>query len=257
MEGEKVIYGIYPVLEAIKSEARDISEIIIAYQKKGKDISEIKTLARNKNIKLSLRNKQRIDTLSGTWKHQGVVAIVSAKRFVEIEDLVHISLEKRSDPILLILDGITDPQNLGSIIRSAEALGVEGIILPKNRAVGVTPAVARTSAGALEYMKMARVINISRTIEYLKKKGFWIVGADEKVKTPIYNQNLNGPLGVVMGNEKEGIKKLVKEKCDILISIPMKGRINSLNVSSASAIIIYEILRQRVKIHNKKVDKNI
>lgn len=246
MEGEKVIYGIYPVLEAIKSEARNISEIIVAYQKKGREINTIKTMARNKNIKLSLGDKQRIDTFSGTLKHQGVVAIVSDMRFIEIEDLVNISLKKSKDPILLILDGITDPQNLGAIIRCAEALGVEGVILPKNRSVGITPSVARTSAGALEYMKIARVINIARTLEYLKTKGFWIVGADEKVKKPIYDQNLNGPLGVIMGNEKEGIRKLVKEKCDILISIPMKGKINSLNVSTAAAIIIYEILRQRI-----------
>lgn len=247
MEGEKVIYGIHPVLEAIKSKERGISKIIVAYQKKGGDIDRIKTLAKERRIKVSLRDKQRIDELAGTSKHQGVVALVADKGFIEIEDLVSISLEENREPVLLILDGITDPHNLGAVARCAEALGIEGIILPKDRAAGITPAAFKSSAGALEYIRIARVTNLARALEYLKDKGFWIVGADEKAKRPLYDQKLDGPLGIVMGSEKEGIRRLIREKCDFFISIPMKGEINSLNVSTASAIIIYEILRQKIK----------
>lgn len=247
MESEKVIYGIHPVLEALKSNKRNISKIILAYEKKGLDIEKVKTLAKKRHIKVSQRDKKRIDELAGTSKHQGVVAVVTGKSFEELEDLVSISLEKSSEPLLLILDGITDPHNLGAVLRSAEALGVEGVILPKDRAAGITPAVAKTSAGALEHIRIARVTNLARTLEYLKDKGFWIVGADEKAHKPLYEKSLSGPLGIIMGSEEEGIRRLIRKKCDFFISIPMKGEINSLNVSTASAIIIYEILRQKIK----------
>jgi 23S rRNA (guanosine2251-2'-O)-methyltransferase len=257
MEGEKIIYGINPVIELLRSRSREISKIILSYQKKGKDVEIIKTLAKERNIKLSLRNRDKIDAIAGTMRHQGVVALVSEKTFLEVEDLVELSFEDNKEPVLLILDGITDSHNLGAVIRSAEALGVAGIVIPKDRSAGITASVGKSSAGAVEHMKIAKATNIARTLEYLKKKGFWIYGADEKSKKDVYYQSFNGPVGLVMGNEKEGIRTLVQEKCDFLISIPMKGRTGSLNVSTASAIIIYEIFRQRVKNKEEKsIDKD-
>jgi len=256
MESEKVIYGIYPVIEALKSDSRGVSKILLSFQKKGKDIDTIKTLAQGKKIKLSLRNREQIDRVAGTTNHQGVVALIADRKFFALEDIVETCFQEKKDPVFLILDGITDSHNLGAIIRCSEVLGVDGILLPKDRSADITPLVSKTSAGAVEYMKIARITNVARAIDYLKEKGFWVYGADQDADKQLFNQDLRGPVALVLGNEKEGMRPLVKEKCDILISIPMKGKINSLNVSAASAVLSYEILRQRLKNKEEKsIDK--
>ena len=190
-------------------------------------------------------DKSLLDNMSETGKHQGVIAITAAYDYAEVDDILRDAKEKGEDPFIVILDNIEDPHNLGAIIRSAHQAGAHGIIIPKNRAVGLTATVARTSAGALNYIPVAKVTNISQTIESLKKEGIWFVCADMDGEI-MYNLNLKGPIGVVIGSEGDGVSRLVKEKCDFIASIPMKGQIDSLNASVAAGILCYEIVRQRM-----------
>ena len=186
-----------------------------------------------------------MDNISETKKHQGVIAIVAPYNYSTIDDIINYAKNKNEEPFILILDGIEDVHNLGSIIRTAETAGVHGIIIPKRRAASVNATVAKTSAGAIEYMKIARVNNLNDTIKKLKEEGLWIIGTEMNAKTKYYNQDLKGPIAIVIGNEGTGISSLVKKNCDILINIPMKGKINSLNASVSTGIILYEALKQR------------
>ena len=178
--------------------------------------------------------------------HQGVVAVVPPFNYCEIEDILDIAKEKGEDPFILVLDGIEDPHNLGSIIRTAETAGVHGIIIPKRRTVSVNATVAKTSAGATAYVKVARVNNINDSIRKLKDAGLWVIGTDGEAKTEYYNQDLKGPIAIIIGSEGFGMSKLVKENADILIKIPMKGQINSLNASVSAGIVMYEVVKQRI-----------
>ena len=189
--------------------------------------------------------KERLDQMSETGKHQGVIAVTAAYDYAEVEDILNKAREKGEAPFVVILDNIEDPHNLGAIIRTANLAGAHGVIIPKNRAVGLTATVARTSAGALNYTPVARVTNIARTIEELKKEGLWFVCADMG-GTSMYQLDLKGPMGLVIGNEGEGVSRVVKEKCDFVASIPMKGDIDSLNASVAAGVLAYEIVRQRL-----------
>lgn len=188
--------------------------------------------------------KERLDQLSETGKHQGVIAIAAAYEYAEVEDILQAAREKGEPPFIFLLDNIEDPHNLGAIIRTANLAGAHGVIIPKNRAVGLTATVARTSAGALNYTPVAKVTNLAKTIEDLKKEGLWFVCADMG-GTVMYQLDLKGPIGLVIGNEGEGVGRLVKEKCDMIASIPMKGDIDSLNASVAAGVLAYEIVRQR------------
>ena len=183
--------------------------------------------------------------MSETGKHQGVIAIAAAYEYAEMDDIFNLAGEKGEDPFVILLDNIEDPHNLGAIIRTANLAGAHGVIIPKNRAVGLTATVARTSAGALNYTPVVKVTNLSQTIEDLKKRGMWFVCADMDGET-MYKLNLKGPIGLVIGNEGEGVGRLVKEKCDFVASIPMKGDIDSLNASVACGVLAYEIVRQRL-----------
>ena len=189
--------------------------------------------------------KERLDQLSETGAHQGVIAQVAAYEYASVEDILAKAREKGEDPFIFILDNIEDPHNLGAIIRTANLAGAHGVIIPKRRAVGLTSTVAKTSAGALNYTPVAKVTNISKTIEDLKKQGMWFVCADMD-GTTMYDLNLTGPIGLVIGNEGSGVGRLVKEKCDFVASIPMKGDIDSLNASVAAGVLAYEIVRQRM-----------
>lgn len=189
--------------------------------------------------------KERLDQISETGKHQGVIAISAAYDYAEVDDILAKAEEKGEAPFIIILDGIEDPHNLGAIIRTANQAGAHGIIIPKRRAVGLTPTVARTSAGAINYTPVAKVTNITQTIKDLKDKGMWFVCADMD-GTPMYDLNLTGSIGLVIGNEGEGVSKLVKENCDMIAKIPMKGDIDSLNASVATGVLAYEIVRQRL-----------
>ena len=191
-------------------------------------------------------DKERLDQMSETGKHQGVIAVAAAYEYAEIEDLFALAEKKGEAPFFILLDNIEDPHNLGAIIRTANLAGAHGVIIPKNRAVGLTATVARTSAGALNYTPVAKVTNLARTIEDLKEKGMWFVCADMG-GTTMYDLNLTGSIGLVIGNEGEGVSRLVKEKCDMIASIPMKGDIDSLNASVAAGVLAYEIVRQRIK----------
>ena len=183
--------------------------------------------------------------MSETGKHQGVIAVTAAYDYAEVDDILNKAREKGEAPFVVLLDNIEDPHNLGAIIRTANLAGAHGVIIPKNRAVGLTATVARTSAGALNYTPVARVTNIARTIEELKKEGLWFVCADMG-GTSMYQLDLKGPIGLVIGNEGEGVSRMVKEKCDFVASIPMKGDIDSLNASVAAGVLAYEIVRQRL-----------
>jgi 23S rRNA (guanosine2251-2'-O)-methyltransferase len=204
----------------------------------------IKRLAKTKDIFVKYVAKERLDQLSETGHHQGVIAMAAAYEYAEVEDILENARQKGEAPFVFLLDNIEDPHNLGAIIRTANLAGAHGVIIPKNRAVGLTATVARTSAGALNYTPVARVTNLSKTIEELKKEGLWFVCADMGGET-MYRLNLTGPIGLVIGNEGEGVSRLVKEKCDFIASIPMKGDIDSLNASVAAGVLAYEIVRQR------------
>ena len=190
--------------------------------------------------------KERLDQISETGKHQGVIAVSAAYEYAEVEDILAAAEAKGEPPFIIILDGIEDPHNLGAILRTANQVGAHGVIIPKRRAVGLTPTVARTSAGAINYTPVAKVTNISNTMKELKDKGMWFVCADMD-GTVMYDMDLTGPIGLVIGNEGEGVSQLVKKNCDMVASIPMKGDIDSLNASVATGVLAYEILRQRMK----------
>lgn len=189
--------------------------------------------------------KEKLDQLSETGKHQGVIAMTAAYNYAEVEDILEAAREKGEPPFLVLLDNIEDPHNLGAIIRTANLAGAHGVIIPKNRAVGLTATVARTSAGAINYTPVAKVTNLARTIENLKKEGIWFVCADMG-GTQMYDLDLKGAVGLVIGNEGNGVSKLVREKCDFIASIPMQGNIDSLNASVAAGVLAYEIVRQRM-----------
>ncbi|MBI4377876.1 MAG: 23S rRNA (guanosine(2251)-2'-O)-methyltransferase RlmB [Nitrospinae bacterium] len=247
LKGESILYGINSVLEALRSGERNFIKIVIAAGTRGKSIHEIESLARSKNITIERGSSNSdLKNISGTEKHQGVVAVVSQRKEISLHELIEQLYERDSKPVVAILDGIEDPGNLGAIIRSAEALGIGGIIIPKDRAAGLTPVVAKRSAGAVEYIPIIRVTNISDSIGELKKRGFWVVGVELGAEKNCFSFSYNDPIAVVFGGESRGMRRLTKEKCDYLVSIPMKGKVSSLNVSAACSIIFYEILRQRL-----------
>ena len=239
-----IIEGRNPVLEVIES-GRPINKIYIAKGQKEGSIKKIIGSAKDKGIILSYVDRHKIDQLSESDNHQGVMAFVAPYAYKELEVLLEEISSSEQAPFLIILDEINDPHNLGSIMRTANAVGAHGIIIPKRRAVGLTPVVAKTSAGAIEYVPVCRVTNISRTIDYLKEKNIWVAGADMAGTSSHFQANLKGPLALVMGNEGTGISRLVKEKCDFLIHIPMVGEVSSLNASVAAAVIMYEAFKQR------------
>ena len=206
----------------------------------------IKREAKKNDTMVKYVTKERLDQMSQTGKHQGVIAVIAAYDYAEVEDILQKAREKGEAPFIFLLDNIEDPHNLGAIIRTANLAGAHGVIIPKNRAVGLTATVARTSAGALNYTPVAKVTNLSKTIEELKKEGMWFVCADMG-GTSMYQLDLKGPMGLVIGNEGDGVSRLVREKCDFIASIPMKGDIDSLNASVAAGVLAYEIVRQRLQ----------
>ena len=231
------------VLELLKSD-KDINKIFVERGEKHGSINEIVARAREAKVVLVEVEKSKLDLYAEN--HQGVVAIVPPFNYCEIEDILEVAKEKEEDPFVLILDGIEDPHNLGAIIRTAETAGVHGIIIPKRRTAQVNSTVAKVSAGATTYVKVARVNNIVDSIRKLKDAGLWVIGTDGDAETMYYNQDLKGPLAIVIGSEGFGMGKLVKENADILIKIPMKGEITSLNASVSAGIVIYEAVRQRM-----------
>ena len=242
---EFTIEGRNAVIEAYRA-GRPIDKLFILDGCQDGPILTIKREAKAKQTPVKFVTKERLDQLSETGKHQGVIAYAAAYEYATVEEILDNARQKGEAPFLFLLDNIEDPHNLGAIIRTANLAGAHGVIVPKNRAAGLTAVVAKTSAGALNFTPVARVTNLAKTIEELKKEGIWFVCADMG-GTTMYDLNLKGPIGLVIGNEGEGVGRLVKEKCDRVASIPMKGDIDSLNASVAAGVLAYEIVRQRLQ----------
>ena len=242
---EFTIEGRNAVIEAYRA-GRPIDKLFILDGCQDGPILTIKREAKAKQTPVKFVTKERLDQLSETGKHQGVIAYAAAYEYATVEEILDNARQKGEAPFLFLLDNIDDPHNLGAIIRTANLAGAHGVIVPKNRAAGLTAVVAKTSAGALNFTPVARVTNLAKTIEELKKEGIWFVCADMG-GTTMYDLNLKGPIGLVIGNEGEGVGRLVKEKCDMIASIPMKGDIDSLNASVAAGVLAYEIVRQRLQ----------
>ena len=241
---ELKIEGRNPVIEAYRS-GKTIDKLFVLDRCQDGPVKTITREARKQHTIISYVSKERLDQLSETHHHQGVIAIAAAYDYASVDDILAKAREKGEAPFIFLLDGIEDPHNLGAIIRTANLAGAHGVIIPKHRAVGLTATVARTSAGALNFTPVAKVTNLGATMDELKKEGLWFVCADMKGEV-MYRQNLTGPIGLVIGNEGEGVSRLVREKCDFTASIPMKGDIDSLNASVAAGVLAYEIVRQRM-----------
>ena len=241
---ELTIEGRNAVLEAFRA-GKPIDRLFILDGCQDGPVKSILREAKKHDTIITFVPKERLDQMSDTGHHQGVIAYGAAYEYAEVEDMLKAAEEKGEPPFLILLDGIEDPHNLGAIIRTANLAGAHGVIIPKRRASGLTATVARTSAGALNYTPVAKVTNLAATIEDLKKRGLWFVCADMGGES-MYRLNLTGPIGLVIGNEGEGVSRLVKEKCDMIASIPMKGDIDSLNASVATGVLAYEIVRQRL-----------
>ena len=241
---ELKIEGRNPVIEAYRS-GKTIDKLFVLDGCQDGPVKTITREARKQHTIISYVSKERLDQLSESHHHQGVIAIAAAYDYASVDDILAKAREKGEAPFIFLLDGIEDPHNLGAIIRTANLAGAHGVIIPKHRAVGLTATVARTSAGALNFTPVAKVTNLGAAMDELKKEGLWFVCADMKGEV-MYRQNLTGPIGLVIGNEGEGVSRLVREKCDFTASIPMKGDIDSLNASVAAGVLAYEIVRQRM-----------
>lgn len=239
-----MIEGRNAVLEALRSDTV-IDKIFVLDGSMDGPIRTIIREAKKQNLMIDFVKKERLDQLSETGKHQGAIAYIAAYEYATVDDILEVAKEKGEDPFIFILDGIEDPHNLGAMIRTANLAGAHGVIIPNRRAVGLTATVAKASAGAINYTKVAKVTNINQTIDALKEVGLWFVCADMDGEE-MYRLNLKGPIGLVIGNEGEGVSNLTKKKCDFVASIPMKGNIDSLNASVACGVLAYEIVRQRL-----------
>ena len=238
-----IIEGRNPIIEALKNN-RPIEKIMVNKASKEGSIKKILAMAKENKVIIQEVDRHKLDEMSESHAHQGVIAITSDYRYYDLDEILDIPKEKGEDPFFIILDGITDPHNLGSIIRTADAVGAHAVIIPKRRSVQITPIVAKASAGAVEYLPVCKVTNIVNTIKTLKENGLWIAAVDMDGQT-FYQQKLGGPLGLVVGSEGEGISRLVKQNCDFTVSMPMSGNVTSLNASVAGGILLYEVYRQR------------
>lgn len=238
-----LIEGRNPVLEALKS-GREIDKLFVQSGQTEGSIKQIIAIARDKRILIKEVDKAKLDRMSATKSHQGVIASAALYKYYEIDDILEIARQKGEDPFIVILDEITDPQNLGSILRSCDGAGVHGVIIPKRRAASLTPIIGKISAGAVEYVPVAKVTNINQTMEYLKEKGLWIAGADVTGEA-YYEKDMTGPLAIVVGSEGKGLSRLVKDNCDFIVGIPMVGKISSLNAAISCAVLIFEAKKQK------------
>ncbi len=240
---ENQLEGRNAILEALRN-GRDMEKLMVIKGSAEGTIKRIIAQASKKGVVIQEVSRQKLDELSQTKNHQGVIAVVSAHNYATVEEILEYAQSKGEPPFIVILDGITDPHNLGAIIRSAECAGAHGIIIPKHRSVGLNATVGKTSAGAIEYMPVARVTNIVKTMEQLKKQGLWFACADMK-GLDYFDTDMKGAIGVVIGSEGDGVSRLVKENCDFTVAIPMYGKIASLNASVAAGLLLYEVVRQR------------
>ncbi len=240
-----IIVGINPIREALRA-GRPIQRLLIAEQRKrDRDVAEIIRLARERGIEIRITSRDALNREYQDSHHQGVIAVAAARAYAMLEDILQIPAQRGEPALFLILDSIEDPRNLGAILRTADAAGVHGVIIPERRAAGLTEAVAKTAAGALEYVPVVKVVNIVNTLEELKKAGVWITGAEAGSETVYWDADFERPTALVLGGEDKGVRRLVKEHCDYLVSLPLMGQISSLNVSVAAGTLLYEVRRQR------------
>ncbi|MHA6481174.1 23S rRNA (guanosine(2251)-2'-O)-methyltransferase RlmB [Paenibacillus sp. strain BS8-2] len=241
---EEIIAGKHPVLEALRS-GREINKIWIAEGSQKSMTAPITAEAKKLGIVVQFVDKRKLDAMAAGVAHQGVIAQAAAFDYVEVEDILAIAQERGEIPFILVLDEIEDPHNLGSILRTSECTGVHGVIIPKRRSASLTATVLKTSAGAAEHVAVARVTNLAQTIEKLKESGVWVAGTDVSAAQDVYKSKFDMPLAIVIGNESKGMGRLIKEKCDFLVKLPMLGKLNSLNASVAAGVLMYEVVRQR------------
>ena len=243
---DNLIYGRNPLIEALEAGNTTIDKILIQDGLRHSQIGYIRNLAKEKGVQYRFVDKRKLDTMAEGQNHQGVIAFIAAHKYAELSDIFAIAEKRNESPFVVIADGITDPHNLGSIIRTANAAGAHGVIIPKNRSAALNATVSKVSAGAVEYTPVVRVTNLPQTMKQLQDKGLWIVGTDLSA-TQIHSQcDLTGALAIVIGSEGEGMSRLVRENCDFLVKIPMIGRIESLNASVAAGVLLYEAVRQRI-----------
>lgn len=240
----ELIAGRNPVREALKA-GRPINKVVMAKGPLNGPLGEIHRLSRERNIPVQMVERANLDKLNPCVPHQGVIAYAAAKEYVEVEDILEVARQKGEDPFIILLDEINDPHNLGAIIRTVDAAGAHGVIIPQRRSVPLTSTVAKASAGALEYVPVARVTNLDQTIRQLQEQGLWVVGADMDGSEVFWDSKLTGPLLLIIGGEGKGIGRLIKNRCDLLVRLPMAGRVGSLNASVAAALLVYEVVRQR------------
>lgn len=240
----QVIYGINPLREVFFSHPEMLEKVVVADRRGGNEVRKILKLAAEHGIPVEFGGRERVENLAPRQVHQGVAGICREHAYATVDEVIAHRHEKSKYDLVVLLDSVTDPQNLGSIIRTAHCCGANGVIIPGNRAASVTASVAKASAGAVQYLPTAMVVNLVRTIEYLKERGFWIYGADAVARMDIQTPDYEGNIALVMGSEGRGIRPLIRKKCDFLISIPMRGQVASLNVSVAAGVILFEILRK-------------
>ena len=243
-EADGIIEGRNAVIEALRTDT-PIDKIYLAKGETDKTLGHIASRAREAGIVVVEADRRKLDARSRTHSHQGVIALAAVREYVSVQSILDAAAEKGEPPLLVVCDEISDPHNLGAILRTAECAGAHGVIIPKRRSAGLTAIVAKTSAGAVSYVPVARVANLSATLKELKKQGIWVFGTAAEGTTNLYNADLKGPAAIVIGSEGDGMSRLVSENCDFLVSIPMRGRISSLNASAAAAILLYEAVRQR------------
>ncbi len=241
---EDMIEGRNALTEALKS-GRTIDKVFVAEGDTDRGLARLAAMAKDAGAVVVATDRRKLDQMSPTGAHQGVMAQVAAHEYATVEEILQRAADKGEAPLLVLCDELSDPHNLGAIMRTAECAGAHGVIIPKRRSVGLTAVVAKTSAGAVEYMPVARVGNLANTIRDLKKQGVWVFGTAAEAKTDLYHADLKGPAAIVIGNEGQGMSRLVADSCDVLVSIPMKGQISSLNASAAASILLYEAVRQR------------
>ena len=244
-ENEGQIEGRNALTEALRS-GRTVDKVFIASGEIDHGLQRLAAQAKEAGAVVVPVDRRKLDQMSTSHSHQGVIALVAAREYFSVDDILAEAESRGEAPLIVICDELSDPHNLGAILRSAECAGAHGVIIPKRRSVGLTAVVAKASAGAVEYMKVARVTNISATIEELKEKGVWIFGTAAEGSVPMYKADLTGPAAIVIGNEGDGMSQLVRKNCDVMVHIPMKGRISSLNASNAASILLYEAVRQRL-----------
>lgn len=244
MSDENIVEGKNAVIEALRA-GRPIDKIFLVRGGSDKALGFIASNAKNAGVAVTECDRRKLDAMSSTGAHQGVIAVAAAKAYCEVDDILRAARDRGEDPFIVVCDGIEDPRNLGAIIRCAECAGAHGVVIPRHHSAGITAAADKASAGAAEHMPIARVTNLSAALQELKDAGLWVYGAEADGNAPLWKTDMKGPVCLVIGSEGRGISRLVRERCDFIVSIPLFGRVNSLNASVAAAVLMYEIVRQR------------